>query len=129
MWQWTKNGLIWYFSWSDYKKTIWLLEAVVWNFYAKQDKNDQAFKLSKWERFLGAVLLSGYHSLPSEHHFWSNQSDYGVPIIAETMNSKRFLKIKDMFHLVDKKLTVGIVTRNGKIFRFLWLCCWTWKSS
>ena len=84
-----------------------LLEDVVAksNLHAKQDKNDQAFELSKRElmRFLEIVLLSWYHSLPSEQHFWSNEPNLGVPIVIEAMSSKRFLKIKGMFHHVDDK--------------------------
>ena len=68
--------------------------------YAKQDKKDQAFELSKGElmRFLGIVLLSGYYALPSEQHFLSDEPELGVPIVGEAMSSKRFLKIKSMFH-------------------------------
>ena len=81
---------------------------IFWNVtakYAKQDKNDKAFELSMGElmHFFNIVLLSGYHSLPSEQHFWLNQPDFGVPIVAKAMSSKRFLKIKGMFHLVDNK--------------------------
>ena len=80
---------------------------IFWNVpvkYAKQDKNDKAFELSMGELMqLNIVLLSGYHSLPSEQHFWLNQPDFGVPIVAKAMSSKRFLKIKGMFHLVDNK--------------------------
>ena len=80
---------------------------IFWNVaakYAKQDKN-KAFELSKGElmHFFRIVLLSGYHSVPSEQHFWLNQPDFGVPIVAQAMSIKRFLKIKDMFHLVDNK--------------------------
>ena len=62
-----------------------LLENVVGksNLHAKEDKNNQAFELSKGElmRFLGTVLLSEYHSPTSEQHFWSNQLDFNVQLL------------------------------------------------
>ena len=49
-------------------------------------------------RFLGIVLLSGYYALPSEQHFLPDEPVLAVPIVAEAMSSKRFLKTKSMFH-------------------------------
>jgi len=37
-----------------------------------------------------AFLLSGYHTLPEESHYWSNQQDLGVTAVSEAMSSKRF---------------------------------------
>lgn len=50
--------------------------------YARRDKSDMNFQLSyeKLLNFLGIVLLSGYHSVPSETDFWSNQPDLHVEI-------------------------------------------------
>ena len=50
--------------------------------YARRDKNNVNFDLHKAEllRFFGIIILSGYHKLPSERDYWSNQPDLGVPI-------------------------------------------------
>ena len=71
--------------------------------YAVRDKNCPDFSIDKHEmfRFLGILILSGYHTLPEETHYWSNQPDLGVPIVSETMSSKRFTQIKRYFHIAD----------------------------
>jgi hypothetical protein len=52
-------------------------------------------------RFLGILILSGYHTLPEEMHYWSNQPDLGVPIVSKAMSSKRFREIKQYLHIAD----------------------------
>ena len=77
--------------------------------YARHDKNNSKFDIASGEllQFLGIILLSGYHSLPSEQDFWSNQSDLGVPIMSKAPSSKHFLQIKSMSHLVDNHTLDG----------------------
>ena len=43
------------------------------NLYATRDKNMQTFKTNDAEmrKFLGLLLISGYHNLPSEADYWS----------------------------------------------------------
>ena len=80
------------------------------NLYAARDKNCSDFKLSDEElrRFLGIVLLSGYHSVPSEADFWSNQPDLGVELVSEAMSRNRFQTIKRFLHVADNAtLTPG----------------------
>ena len=64
--------------------------------HARCDKNNSKFDIAIGEllRFLGVILLSGYHTLPSEQDFWLNQPDLDVPIVSEALSSKRFLQIK-----------------------------------
>ena len=73
--------------------------------YARRDKNCPNFELCKEEllRFFDIILISGYHSLPSEQDYWSNQADLGVPDVSVSLSTKRFLQIKSMFHLVDSR--------------------------
>jgi len=78
--------------------------------YARRDKNSPNFSVDSGEmrRFLGILLLSGYHSLPQEAHYWSNQADLGVPIVSDAMSSKRFLETKKNLHIADNEaLEVG----------------------
>lgn len=75
------------------------------NLYARREKNSPDFNTdaSEISRFLGILLLSGYHSLPQEGHYWSNQQDLGVPIVAEAMSRNRFYTIKSFLHLADNE--------------------------
>ena len=65
------------------------------NLCKNRDKNDQSFATSQPENFrvFEILLRSGYHSLPSEADYWSNQVDLGVSAIADALSSKRFKKI------------------------------------
>ena len=56
------------------------------NLYAHCDCNFPAFSTGREDvsSFLG-VLLSGYHHLPEEDHYWPNCEDLGVPIVSKAM--------------------------------------------
>jgi hypothetical protein len=71
--------------------------------YARRDKNIPTFQLSieEMKKFLGIVLLSGYHSLPSERDYWSRQPDLQVPLVAKAMSRDRYCQIKSCLHLAD----------------------------
>ena len=73
--------------------------------YAGADKNDPTFTVTVGDvrQFCGILLLSGYHTLPEESHYWSNQSDLGVTVVSEAMSSKRFQAIKHYFHIADNR--------------------------
>ena len=64
--------------------------------YAKADKNDPNFTITVADvrQFCDVLLLSGYHMLPEEFHYWSNQMDLGVTLVSEAMSSKRSQAIK-----------------------------------
>ena len=85
--------------------------------YARRDKNNVNFDMHKAElsRFFGMIILSGYHNLPSERDYWSNQLDLGLPIVSEALSSKRFLQIKSMFHLVDNTTLEGNSNKMAKV--------------
>ena len=85
--------------------------------YARRDKNNVNFDMHKAElsRFFGMIILSGYHNLPSERDYWSNQLDLGLPIVSEALSSKRFLQIKSMFHLVDNITLEGNSNKMAKV--------------
>ena len=72
--------------------------------YAKVDKNDPPFSVTVAHicQFGGILLLSGYHTLPEEGHYWSNQLELGVEVVSDAMSSKRFQQIKRYFHVADK---------------------------
>jgi DNA excision repair protein ERCC-6 len=71
--------------------------------YAHRDKVLPLFSLSEEDllKFLGIIIFSGYHRVPGEFDYWSNQPDLKVPLIAETMTRDRFREIKSCIHLMD----------------------------
>jgi hypothetical protein len=78
--------------------------------YASRDKGDFAFTISETdvENFLGILLLSGYHTVPSERDYWANDPDLHVPIVAAAMSRDHYLKIKQYLHLANnQKLEQG----------------------
>lgn len=71
------------------------------NLYAWRDKNQQNFSASHDEikTFLGILLLSGYHRLPEERHYWS--TDLGVQLVSAAMTRNRFQALKSVLHFAD----------------------------
>ena len=58
--------------------------------------------------FLGIILLSGYHSVPSERDIWSSQPDLSIPFVAQSIPRDKFLSLKNFIHLSDNQnLQVG----------------------
>lgn len=73
--------------------------------YARREKNNSDFEVSHGEirAFLGIILLSGYHKLPHEQHYWSSQPDLGVKIVTRSMSRQRFNKLKTVLHFADNQ--------------------------
>ena len=73
------------------------------NLYKNRDKNNSNFHVTGEEirKILGILLLSGYHSLSEEHHYWSRQQDLGVAIVSNTMSRNRYHEIKKYLHFAD----------------------------
>lgn len=73
------------------------------NLYARRDKNMQTFKVDDVEmrKFIGLLIMSGYHHLPSENDYWSTADDMEAPIFAKTMSRDNFRRIKRFLHIAD----------------------------
>ena len=73
------------------------------NLYATRDKNMQTFKTNDAEmrKFLGLLLISGYHNLSSEADYWSTAEDLEAPIFSNIMARNRFRFIKSCLHIAD----------------------------
>jgi len=52
-------------------------------------------------KFLGLLLISGYHNLPSEADYWSTAEDLEAPIFSKIMARDRFRVIKSCLHIAD----------------------------
>ncbi|XP_066983803.1 piggyBac transposable element-derived protein 2-like [Macrobrachium rosenbergii] len=73
------------------------------NLYAEPDKNDKGFCVDEEDtlKFLALVLISGYHSVPSENDYWSTSHDLAIPILPNTVSRERFRSINKYFHVAD----------------------------
>ncbi|XP_065315620.1 piggyBac transposable element-derived protein 2-like [Gordionus sp. m RMFG-2023] len=73
------------------------------NIYAKQmNRPNICITIQDIQRFIGILLFTGYHSLPQERLYWSNDSDISIPIIRDTMTQLQFRNLKYNIHLADK---------------------------
>ena len=51
--------------------------------------------------FLGINFLMGYHSLPAIKHYWSNDVDLKVSLVANAMSRNRYQQILANLHVND----------------------------
>ncbi|CAK1596423.1 unnamed protein product [Parnassius mnemosyne] len=88
--------------------------------YAGQ-KNRHGFEIDQddMRRFLGVLILSGYHKLPRERQYWSYDEDLGIPLVTNSISRNRFLDIKRNLHLVDNSLASA---SQDKMFKVRPLC-------
>ena len=73
-------------------------------------KNYPNFSVSNGDmrKFMGILLLSGYHSLPHEQHYWSTQPDLGVQAVYNSLSLNRYFDIKKHIHFAyNQNLTEG----------------------
>ena len=61
-----------------------------------RENNDHDFTLDILDlyRFIGVLLLSGYHSLPQVKNYWCKDADKQVDIVRESMSRAKFEAIK-----------------------------------
>jgi len=73
------------------------------NLYTARDKNTPIFEVDfkEMKKFLGLLLISGYHHLPAEKYFWSTAEDTQAPIFSATMSRESFCPIKRVLHIAD----------------------------
>lgn len=86
-------------------------------------------------RFIGILILSGYHTVPHIQHYWSTQQTLGVPIVKQALSRNMFQTIKKTFHLMDNtnidatdrfskvRPLIDILTRSTSNLVFLKLIC------
>ncbi|XP_068243692.1 piggyBac transposable element-derived protein 2-like [Palaemon carinicauda] len=62
------------------------------------NKCEFALGIDELKTFIGILLFSGYHKVPSERDYWSSEEDLGVPIIQKAMSRNRFQLLKSVIH-------------------------------
>ncbi|KAK3737114.1 hypothetical protein RRG08_016420 [Elysia crispata] len=55
----------------------------------QKGRTGQPIILEELRGFLAVNMVMGYHVLPSYRHYWSNQPDLGVPLLASVMTKKQ----------------------------------------
>ena len=96
------------------------------NLYASRDKNDKKFTIDQDEmrKFLGLLLISGYHKLPRENEYWSTGISRECPVFPKTMSRDRFKIIKRYLHVADNQsLSSSKVAKIEPIFDMLRVQC------
>ncbi|XP_008179985.1 piggyBac transposable element-derived protein 3-like [Acyrthosiphon pisum] len=70
--------------------------------YAKeQNRHDFFIEKSELLKFLGIMILTGYHTLPQMDCYWSKDEDKEVTLVRNTMSRNKFRFIKKNLHLAD----------------------------
>ena len=66
------------------------------NLYANRDTNNLDFKVDYDSicKFIGIILFSGYHHVPTINDYRSQSEDLAVPFVANQMSRSRFKDIK-----------------------------------
>ncbi|KAK9738798.1 Transposase IS4 [Popillia japonica] len=82
--------------------------------YSRQKNNHDFFvTLEEMKKFIGILLLSGYHKLPQQRMYWLLDEDLGVEMVSKCMSRNRFLEIKKYLHLCNN----DILDKNDKMFK------------
>ncbi|XP_049813954.1 piggyBac transposable element-derived protein 3-like [Schistocerca nitens] len=74
--------------------------------YAVNMTNMQDFILTVEEVrvFVRFLLFAGYHKLPAEKLYWSEEEDVGIPIIKTATSRNKYQKLKTLHHFQDNDL-------------------------
>ena len=80
--------------------------------------------MMEMRKFLGLLLTSGYHNLPSEADYWSTAEDLEAPIFSHSMARDRFRVIKSCLHIaVNHNLAQSKVTKVLPLLELLRTNC------
>lgn len=55
------------------------------------------------KKFIGILLFSSYHGLPSERHYWSNDEDLKTDVVKEAMSRRKFQELKSILHFCNNE--------------------------
>ena len=71
--------------------------------YAHKEGRTYNVEDKEMKPFIGLNLFIGYHRLPALHLYWSTNSQFNVPFVANCMSRDRFMGIQRNMHLNFKK--------------------------
>ncbi|XP_037930822.1 piggyBac transposable element-derived protein 3-like [Teleopsis dalmanni] len=85
------------------------------NIYAHQNNvGSDVCNKTNIVRFIGFLLLTGYHTVPQVELYWSNKSDLGVPIVQQAFSRAQFRTIKKYIHLANNE-TLNSMDRFAEV--------------
>lgn len=68
------------------------------NRYAGQKNKEICTTKDDYMTFCAILLLSGYHTVPRQHQYWSNEPDLGCDLVKRSMTKNRFCSLKQYLH-------------------------------
>lgn len=85
--------------------------------YAVTQKNKHGFLVTKDEIkiLIGFLIYSGYHTLPSERDYWSDDDDLGQTIVKNAMSRNAYRELKSVIHFQDN--TKAQDNKNDRCFK------------
>lgn len=86
--------------------------------YATQNnRHNFTFSTDCLKKFIGFLLFTGYHSLPQEQLYWSEDEDMGISCVRQCFARNRYLEIKRNIHLNDNSeiSKVENITKSYKV--------------
>lgn len=71
--------------------------------YAAEYKNKHNYSITVEEIkiFIGFLIFTGYHQLPSERDYWSEQEDLGIPLVKNAFSRNTYLEMKSLIHFTN----------------------------
>lgn len=81
----------------------------------QKNKHDISITIDELKVFVGFLIFSGYHTLPSERDYWSDQEDLGEPIVKNAMSRNAYLELKSIIHFQDN--SKANENKNDKSFK------------
>lgn len=85
--------------------------------YATAQKNRATFTVAVEDIkiFIGFLIFSGYHRLPSERDYWSDSEDLGIQLVKSAMSRNQYLELKALLHLQDN--SKASQNKNDRAFK------------
>jgi len=85
--------------------------------YAVQNNRHHfTFSVDCLKKFIGFLLLTGYHSLPQEHMYWCEDEDVCIESVRKCLTKNRYIEIKRNLHFNDNsEIGVQKTTKSFKI--------------
>ena len=85
--------------------------------YATEWKNRPSTSLTSDDikQFIGVLLISGYHKLPAQTQYWSNDEDLGLQIVKSAISKSKLQDIKSILHFCDNNEAEN--NKNDKGFK------------
>ncbi|KAF2885842.1 hypothetical protein ILUMI_20331 [Ignelater luminosus] len=78
---------------------------------ADNNRHDFVFNKTMLKRFIGVLVLTGYHTLPQIELYWSRDGDKGVQYVTDCMSRNMFRNIKKNIYLADNS-SLDTVSNN-----------------